>query len=59
MYNQIIDLYHKSQMDIWEIANTLGVSVQTVRNAANTEKIRMSYESLGIVLDEVEDWEIM
>ena len=59
MYNQIINLYHKSQMDIWEIANVLGVSVQTVRNAVNTEKIRMSYESLGIVLGEVEDWEIM
>ena len=59
MYNQIIDLYHKSQMDIWEIANVLGVSVQTVRNAVNTEKIRMYYESLGIALSEVEDWEIM
>ena len=59
MYNQIINLYHKSQMDIWEIANVLGVSVQTVRNAVNTEKIRMSYESLGIVLGDVEDWEIM
>ena len=48
MYNQIINLYHKSQMDIWEIANVLGISVQTVRNAVNTEKIRMSYESLGL-----------
>lgn len=59
MYNQIINLYHKSQMDIWEIADALRISVQTVRNAVNTEKIRMSYESLGIVLGEVEDWEIM
>lgn len=59
MYNQIINLYHKSQMDIWEIADALRISVQTVRNAVNTEKIRMSYESLGIALDEVEDWEIM